>query len=487
MAEKGPFRLHVHQGNALNRTGQMSLQTSMTKLVESDEVEEKIAAQGGLYAPSIRYHKGTFYIVCTNVFHKDSQQPFESACQNFILSTTDIWADEWSDAVFYDFDGIDTSLFWDDDDRVYLTSAGSASPETKIWQFEIDLKTGAKLSEEKILWEGVTKVFPEGPHMYKRDGWYYLLIAEGGCFAHHHTMMARSRDIWGPYDVNLANPVLPKADPNGYVQYTSHGDLFQHPSGQWYFVCLGVRKNSGRFIMGRESVLTTAIWPEGEFPVIDPAQIDVPLPIQRNASSEWPERTKRNRPDIAYVRIRDPVEEDYEYNGNSVVLTSRKADLDQYKEPVTFTGWRQRRLDGSTSATLESLTASATNGSRLKTGLCYYKDEHRFVRAFLDVELNEVVLEITNKSKDIHRRTSQSVGALHRGVKITFGVDYTELELVFWYSLEVDDVADTRKVLERMDTLDMTGHDFVGPIIGVYAVSDKREKVRYSNLGLEDI
>jgi len=154
---------------------------------------------------------------------------------------------------------------------------------------------------------------------------------------------------------------------------------------------------------------------------------------------------------------------------------------------VTFTGWRQRRLDGSTSATLESLTASATNGSRLKTGLCYYKDEHRFVRAFLDVELNEVVLEITNKSKDIHRRTSQSVGALHRGVKITFGVDYTELELVFWYSLEVDDVADTRKVLERMDTLDMTGHDFVGPIIGVYAVSDKREKVRYSNLGLEDI
>jgi beta-xylosidase len=141
----------------------------------------------------IRYHKGTFYIVCTNVLHKQFQAPDVSEYENFILLTTNIWADEWSDLVIYDFNGIDTSLFWDDDDCVYLIGAASSpKAETKIRQFEIDLKTGVKLSEEKLLWEGVTKVYPEGPHMYKKDGWYYLLIAEGGCFANHHTIMSRS-------------------------------------------------------------------------------------------------------------------------------------------------------------------------------------------------------------------------------------------------------------------------------------------------------
>ncbi|GKT51995.1 LOW QUALITY PROTEIN: non-reducing end alpha-L-arabinofuranosidase [Colletotrichum spaethianum] len=109
---------------------------------------------------------------------------------------------------------IDTSLFWDDDGRVYIIGAAGPPPQTEVCQFEIDLKTGKKLSEEKLLWEGVTKAYPEGPYMYKKDGWYYLLIAEGGCFAGRHTVMARARDIWGSYEVNRLNLVLGKANPN---------------------------------------------------------------------------------------------------------------------------------------------------------------------------------------------------------------------------------------------------------------------------------
>ncbi|KAI8664999.1 Fn3-like domain-containing protein [Fusarium sp. Ph1] len=224
-----------HIGNALNRTGQLSLQQSVTKIVGPEHPYERICAEGGLYAPTIRYHEGTFHIVCTNVIHTRPQASNESERHNFILWTTDIWADEWSDPLFYDFMAIDTSLFWDDDGRVYVIGASGPPPDTKIRQFEIDLKTGKKLSEEKIIWEGISKVYPEGPHMYKKDGWYYLLIAEGGCIADHHTIIARSRNIWGPYDPNPANPVLDKTDQEGYIQYTGHGDLFQDPSGQWYF------------------------------------------------------------------------------------------------------------------------------------------------------------------------------------------------------------------------------------------------------------
>jgi beta-xylosidase len=463
----------------------MTLQQSMTKLVGPETPDERIAAQGGLMAPSIRYHKGTFYIVCTNVFHRPPFLPNGLEHQNFILSTTDIWADEWSDPVFYDFDGIDTSLFWDDDGQVYVLGAAGPAPESKIMQFKIDLKTGAKLSEEKLLWEGITRVFPEGPHMYKKDGWYYLLIAEGGCFADHHSIMARSRDIWGPYEVNPANPVLPKADPTGYIQYTSHGDLFQEPNtGQWYFVCLGVRKNKGRFIMGRESVLTTATWPEGEFPVIDPVRLDVPFPPHRQGSSfEWPVTRRPDRPHVAYLCIRDPVEENYRYNGNNVTLTSSKADLDQSDEPVTFTGKRQRFLNGSASTTLESPAELTTASAAFKTGLCYYKDEHRFVRVYPDVHSQEMVWEIVNKARGIERRTSRRESALGHAASITFGIDYNELEFTFWYSAGTE----AKRELARMDSLDMTGHDFVGPVIGIYAVGDESRKVRFSNFQVEGV
>ncbi|KAJ4197027.1 hypothetical protein NW767_009270 [Fusarium falciforme] len=470
-----------HIGNALNRPGQLSLQQSVTKIVGPEDPDETVCAEGGLYAPTIRYHQGTFYVVCTNVVHTLSQAPTESDHHNFILSTTDIWANEWSDPVFYDFDAIDTSLFWDDNGRVYVIGASGPPPETTIRQFEIDLDTGKKLSEEKLLWEGITKVYPEGPHMYKKDGWYYLLIAEGGCFADHHTIMARSRDIWGPYEPNPANPVLGKTDQEGYIQYTGHGDLFQHPSGQWYFVCLGARKNNGRFIMGRESFLTTAIWPEGEYPVIDKVELDVSVPMTRDLSFQWP---ARRRPDVALVHIRDPIVENYDYDGNSFILKASKADLPNPEAPVTFIGKRQRHLNGSASVTLGPLGQLAMGGSGLRTGLCYYKDEHRFVRILLDVDSMSLVLEIVNRARSIERRVCRKLKSLDKSTKIRFGIDYTELEFAFWFSV---DGASTKEELGKIDSLEMTGHDFVGPIIGMYAVSDSEVKVRYSDFQVEDM
>ena len=428
-------------------------------------------------APSIRYHEGTFYIVCTNISHEKDGHSIPNDCQNFILSTTDIWSNDWNDPVFYEFYGIDTSLFWDDDGRSYLVGAASPAPASKIKQFEIDLKTGKKLSEEVLLWEGITKVFPEGPHMYKKDGWYYLLIAEGGCFADHHSIMARSRSVWGPFEPDPQNPVLGKADPNGYIQYTSHGDLFQCPSGQWYFVCLGVRKDNNRFVMGRESVLTTASWPTGEFPIIHPVPVEVPLPEHFDSSSAFPPKRKPGTADIACLHIRDPDHAKYLFEDESFTLTTSKADVSQCDTPVTFIGKRQRLLDGSASATLDY---AAIGSHALKTGLCYYKDEHRYIRTFIDTESLQIVFEIVNKAKSIERQSVRSLSASDMGANLTFGIDYTETELSFWYSAGADALKET--VVAKIDTLDISGHDFVGPVIGIFAVGQVEAKVRYSNL-----
>ncbi|KAL4779653.1 glycosyl hydrolase [Aspergillus varians] len=486
-----------HIGNAFNRTSQLDIQQSYTKLWAPPGMNEQFPCEGGLYAPTIRHHKGTFYIICTNVQHPRENPITKNVYQNFILSTNDIWANDWSDPVFFDFHGIDTSLFWDDDDRVYVVGSASPadpSPMATIHQFEIDLKTGRKLSEEKLLWEGITKVFPEGPHTYKKDGWYYLLIAEGGCFAGHHSIMARSRDIWGPYEVNPANPVLKKADANGYFQYTSHGDLFQGPSGQWYFCCLGVRKTKeGRFIMGRETFLTTAQWPEGEYPVIDPVGLDVPLPDQNSLSlPEFPvpANSPSFTPELDLIHIRRPADGHYQYENGSITLTASKEGLNQPYEPVTFVGKRQRLLTGTASATLTAGTigSDSANGSSLQAGLCYYKDELRFSQIFLDMGSREIVWQIFNKAKSMDhrsRRSAEEFLAAGPSAKMVFGISYTEADIEFWYVTKINGKESDKTVLGKIDTLDLTAHEFVGPVVGIFATGEEGTHLLFNDFHVQ--
>lgn len=396
--------------------------------------------------------------------------------------------------MFFDFHGIDTSIFWDDDHRVYIVgskSPATPSPRTEIYQFEIDLATGQKLSDEKLLWEGVSRIFPEGPHIYKKDGWYYLLIAEGGCFADHHTLMARARNIWGPYDVNPQNPVLPKADPSGYVQYTGHGDLFQEPStGQWYFCCLGVRKTkAGRAIMGRETFLTTARWLKGEYPLIDPVQLGVLLPAKQGALAGWSafEGAGSFTPRVDFLHIRNPTVQNYQYRDRQIILTASKDSLDQAVRPVTFVGKRQRQLIGAASATLNA-GAVDSHASSLQCGLCYYKDEHRFSRIFLDLQSQQIIWNTVNKAKFIEHQVGGSArDVLSAGLSagVLFGIRYTEERLEFSYTLTSDGEMGETIVLGCLDTLDLTADEFVGPVIGIFATGEADRQVVFSDFSVD--
>jgi beta-xylosidase len=140
---------------------------------------------GGLYAPTIRRNPmtGIIYIVCTNIIHPvASDSANDDIADNFIISTSDIWSNQWSDPVKFDFQGIDPSIFFDDDGNVYMQGSKAPGPMTTIHLFEIDLATGTKLTEDKLIWRGTGGIYPEGPHLYKRGGWYFIMISEGGKF-----------------------------------------------------------------------------------------------------------------------------------------------------------------------------------------------------------------------------------------------------------------------------------------------------------------
>lgn len=169
--------------------------------------------------------------------------------KNFYIWTDDIYSNVWSDPIFLDFHGIDPSLFFDDDGKVYFQGAREltrkSQPSCTIMQMEIDIATGKSLSPLQVIWGGFAQYDTEGPHIYKKDGYYYLLVAEGGTFENHMLSIGRSKSIWGPYESCPSNPLLTTRGTKQYIQNVGHGELFQDENGAWWAAVLAIRDEAG--------------------------------------------------------------------------------------------------------------------------------------------------------------------------------------------------------------------------------------------------
>ncbi|EKG13464.1 Glycoside hydrolase family 43 [Macrophomina phaseolina MS6] len=248
-------------GNALNRPEQLP------------ELANTSRQTSGIWAPTIRYHKGTFYVVTTLV-HDDRDAFDPQRWDNVIFSSKDPYDDAaWSDAVHFAFEGYDTSPFWDDDGQVYMTASHAYKVRPGIDQMTIDLETG-ETGEPVNLWNGTGGLAPEGPHVYKKDGLYYLMVAEGGTGLNHMQTIARSASVNGPYHAYQGNPILSNANTTEYFQTVGHADLFQDTAGSWWGVALATRSGPEflTYPMGRETVLFPVTWTEGEWPVLSPVR-----------------------------------------------------------------------------------------------------------------------------------------------------------------------------------------------------------------------
>ena len=210
----------------------------------------------GIFAPTIRYHNGKFYIICTMVGTKG----------NFIITTNDP-SKPWSDPIWIkDAPGIDPSLFWDDNGTCYYTGAGLIDGtkndwpgKNGIWMQEINPNTGVLIGEKKQLTYGHASNarWAEGPHLYKINNEYLLLIGEGGTGEYHSVTVFNSKNIWGPYIPNHANPVMTHRHLGDTysIGQTGHADLIQTQYGDWWSVMLAKRKVNGYTTLARETFL----------------------------------------------------------------------------------------------------------------------------------------------------------------------------------------------------------------------------------------
>jgi beta-xylosidase len=444
-------------GNAIHSSSQLKLQKTSTLIIPIDE-SDSLLATGGLYAPTIRYQNGTFYIVCTNVVRVDDG-PDEM--QNFIISTTDIHTNSWSDPVYFDFHGIDPSLFFDKDGKAYICGSAHPGPNTRIALFQIDLATGEKLSEEKDIWTGTGGIYPEGPHIYSRGAYYYVMIAEGGTHEGHSVTMARSKSIWGPYESCPQNPILSASGTAEYVQCTGHCEAFEDVDGEWWGVCLAVRMaGEKRYGLGRETFLTRARWTDDEWLEFDPVRS---TPLGFDAGGKRSELSVNNGMDYLWIRDYDSKRYKLSDDGRSLKLTACDTELSDPENSPTFLGKRQRQLEGSSSVTITNLQ-QVKNSPNLKSGLAIYKDEHRFLRVFY--ANSSVNFELVNKARDVKLSSRYELDVVVEALR--FEVTYTEKEYKVGFSIAGEEM----QTLARADTMELSEKDFVGPVVGIFAVGE---------------
>lgn len=249
-------------GHGLHRESQAS---STVNLVD-------VQSNGGIHAPTIRYNKGVYYIISTNVYYDAKKNKADMV--NFIITANNPTG-PWSDPIHIEgAPGIDPDLFFDDNGRVWYV--GNQAPENpsfdgegEIWLQELDLNEYSLIGERHLLWRGACGgVWAEGPHMYKKDGKYYLIIAEGGTSFNHAVMVAMSENIEGPYISNPRNPILTSRhlSYDNWVNSTGHGDIVELDDGRYYMVILGIRNEINRGSnMGRETFIAPLSWEREPF------------------------------------------------------------------------------------------------------------------------------------------------------------------------------------------------------------------------------
>lgn len=249
----------------------------------------------GIFAPTIRFHEGIYYMITTNI----------SGGGNFVV-TAEEPEGPWSEPYYLgeEAQGIDPSLFFDTDGTCYYVGTRPNGKgvryngDWEIWVQELNLETMKLTGESHKIWKGAMHhgIWPEGPHLYKKGSYYYLLHAEGGTGMEHAVCAARSKEIFGRYEGSPCNPIFTHRHLGADypVVMAGHGDLVDDGQGNWYIVMLGTRRIQGYGNTGRDTYLAKVTW-ENDWPVINAGvgkleeQVELPgKPVYARAEkSSW--------------------------------------------------------------------------------------------------------------------------------------------------------------------------------------------------------
>tara|TARA_B100001564_G_scaffold350290_1_gene354548 strand:+ start:3644 stop:5338 length:1695 start_codon:yes stop_codon:yes gene_type:complete len=465
-----------------------------------------VQSDGGIHAPTIRYHKGKFYIITTNVYNSGDGKP--GLMRNFII-TAENPSGPWSDPhIIEGAPGIDPDIFFDSNGKVYFIGTHNPGDMNsngigEIWVQELDIKNWMLKGKRKTVWDGVFGCCTEGPHIYKEHGLYYLLVAEGGTGKNHAVMMAASENIFGPYEENPRNPVLTTrhVTEDYFVNSTGHADMIELPDKRWYMVSLGKRNDiDGDANMGRETYLTPMVWEPTIvkwqqvtetnwepvnylFPVASPLTGKVEryekLPFQDKP--QYKNNTFKDdflfpKLDLEWTFIRVPQKNTYSLEANigSLRLYTKPGTIENRKR-FSMIGFRQRESDFEYQVKMEF----APKDDKVESGIIHYQKERNYLSNTVYKENKRFYLEQRLKEKDkINEKTIKRILLKDYKNNILFKVVSKNAKYTFYYSLND---GENFKYFTSLDAIKMLDRNYTGALLGVFSTSNGNKSSDYAD------
>ena len=454
-------------GNVLNRPGQLNL--------------DGLEVSQGVFAPAIRYQNGVYYITCTIVGGKN----------NFVVTATDP-SGPWSDPVWIpEVEGIDPSLFFDDDDRAYIIYNSTAPENAPLYNghrtikmVEFDIEKLQVIGAPIILVNGGTDlskkpVWIEGPHIYRKNGFYYLLAAEGGTSEQHSEVVFRSRSINGPYLGYSENPILTQRHlPEGRedaITSTGHADIFEDDNGDWWGVFLGCRPYLGNhYNTGRETFMAPVVWKDN-WPVFD-LQGELVKRTYNISKTSHPVIKKTStiryefeNPDLGFewLFLRTPREKWYTIIDNRLHIKTRKENISKLEQP-SFIGLRQQHLRGSISTKMHF----DADHRHEKAGLIVFQNAEHFYYICKSVNDNKPVIQLyASKGHELVMLNEMELFSSEVQLRIEAKGEFYD----FLFSEENNEWQELGKDVDAKFLSTENAGGFVGAIYGLYTTSLNRE------------
>lgn len=432
-----------------------------TAQVNFTELKDK----NGIWAVTIRHHDGLFYLITTC-----------SGCGgNFYITSTDPRG-KWSKPVWIkDAPGIDPSLFWDDDGKCYYQGntwdfKKQWASQCAVWTQELDLKQNKLVGERRILSYGYANNagYAESPHIYKIDGKYLLLNAEGGTDAYHAVAAHHSNSVLGPFTSDKVNPVLShrQLGKDYPIKAVGHADLVQTQNGEWWAVALGMRLVNGEVPLSRETFLCKVNFENGT-PIFNPGYGKVLLEQQRPDLPWTPFAAEEKRDEFSSGKlamkwhfVRTPKEVYHNIVGGKLSIKLLPAVVDSLVSPaMIIQRIKDHQFSASTKLTFQTIKSNE------QAGLIVYRNNESYY-LLMKESATIVLIKKYNGTREIIARmpyTKQEVflKAQGDGLNIRFSFGESEKNMVR--------IAETQslKVIAESDT-----NKFNGPGIGVYATSN---------------
>jgi beta-xylosidase len=428
---------------------------------------EGVFTGGGAWAPTIRHRDGLFHVVVT-----------DAGGRGMLHFTAVDAAGPWSDGSPVALSGIDPDIAWDADDTCIITYSGlivdgeDRGKHLGIMQARVDLATGQPLEEPRSIWSGVGLMFPEAPHLYRHEGTWYLLLAEGGTERGHAVSVARSDSPYGPWESCPANPVLSARSTARPIQNTGHGDLIQAPDGTWHLVLLGMRVlglTRSFSPLGRETFATPVTWCDG-WPMPDPVE------LTGEAGPVFDDDFGGGELGPEWVAVRrTPASAATVEPGTGVRLAGEGREL-SHPSP-TLIGRRQRRLDARITAVVEQCTG--TGGLTIR----YDEKQHYDLEITPDAVIARAALSTITDERRLLRPSGRltlraAMLVPERGYADAMTCDLIRL------SVAGDDGVDHE--IARFDGRYVsaeTACSFTGRVIGLYCVDGELVVSRYTEDG----